>query len=176
MTHLLLKDGQLYADIDGQQLPVINGEIAFLDIGESEDWVFAEGDLYPWNGGAEVEERKVDFNVLDGWDYEKVVRLSLPDNKENSAHSYTEGSDYPEPECEKPITADRVYKGNNGWISVKDQMPEFGRWLLTFTWRGIVIASYFNDGFYALQINTPGIKMEVKDVSHWMPLPNPPIK
>ena len=31
-------------------------------------------------------------------------------DEENSAHGYTEGSDYPEPECEKPITADRVEK------------------------------------------------------------------
>jgi len=40
------------------------------------------GELYPWNGGAEVEEVKSDFNLVDGWEYQKVVRLSLPDNKD----------------------------------------------------------------------------------------------
>ena len=60
------------------------------------------------------------------------------------------------------------------WISVKERFPEVGRWNLVFSWRGPIIASYFKDGFYALQINQPGLKMEVDSVTHWMPLPEPP--
>jgi hypothetical protein len=60
------------------------------------------------------------------------------------------------------------------WISVKDQLPEIGRWNLVFSWMGPIIASYFKDGFYCMQLNQPGLKMAVSDVTHWMPLPEPP--
>lgn len=60
------------------------------------------------------------------------------------------------------------------WISIKDKTPDFGKWVLVFSWRGPIIASYFKNKFYALQIDQPGIRMQISDVTHWMPLPNPP--
>jgi hypothetical protein len=60
------------------------------------------------------------------------------------------------------------------WISVEDRKPEYGNWCLLFSWRGVVIGSYFTDRYYVMQLNAPGIQMEIDSVTHWMPLPQPP--
>lgn len=60
------------------------------------------------------------------------------------------------------------------WVSVKERLPEYGNWCLLFSWRGIVIGSYFRDRYYVMQINAPGIQMEIDSVTHWMPLLEPP--
>jgi hypothetical protein len=62
----------------------------------------------------------------------------------------------------------------NGWIDVKNQTPEYGKWCLLFSWRGIIIGSYFKDRYYAMQITEPGIQMKIEDVTHWQPLPGNP--
>jgi hypothetical protein len=124
MNYLLLKaDGKLYcADIPEQDknmstenyldskaeaitnaLEIVNPEIAmmrghFVGVDTTTHTTkytkMVVGELYPWNGGAEVERTyKEQFSFTEKDGYIDRVRLSLPNNNYK--------------ECEKPITADR---------------------------------------------------------------------
>ena len=77
----------------------------------------------------------------------------------SSAHSYTKGAE--------PVNED-------GWISVKDRLPEQGYWCLIYSWRGTMVASFWKNSWCFFQYNKAGITIELSDVSHWMPLPKPP--
>jgi len=56
------------------------------------------------------------------------------------------------------------------WISVKDRLPQYGHFVLFFTWRGAMIGSFWNDGWR----ERDGKHYYNSEVSHWMPLPEPP--
>lgn len=62
---------------------------------------------------------------------------------------------------------------NEGWISVKDRLPEMGHFILFFSWRGVRIGSFWpHDRTY--KITDTGFELPDKEVTHWMPLPSPP--
>ena len=56
----------------------------------------------------------------------------------------------------------------NGWISIKDRLPEAGSYVLVYLDFGygysITTNSYIKSGFVTCE----------KEVTHWMPLPEPP--
>jgi len=62
------------------------------------------------------------------------------------------------------------------WISVKDGLPESGFNVLTYN------GNYVHEGYFAYNKNKPrrnifyisGSKIESDDITHWMPLPEPP--
>lgn len=63
----------------------------------------------------------------------------------------------------------------NPWISVKDRLPIKGQWVLLFD--GIPpadIGRLDSDNKYFDLIGSFGEKTPLKDVTHWMPLPEPP--
>lgn len=60
------------------------------------------------------------------------------------------------------------------WISVKERLPDKGVWILFYSWRGILLGSFWDNYWHTQEINGPGLKMYLEQVSHWMPLPKPP--
>lgn len=56
-----------------------------------------------------------------------------------------------------------------GWISVKDRLPEMYGDYLTYTREGNVWPYFFSSGIFE---NTLGFSVDT--VTHWMPLPEPP--
>ena len=62
------------------------------------------------------------------------------------------------------------------WINVKDRLPEDNTDLLVFAsegWRGIFPAVYYRNTWQSSHILYDGM---LGNVTHWMPLPNPPLK
>jgi hypothetical protein len=53
------------------------------------------------------------------------------------------------------------------WISVKDELPEDGEYVLGYYYNGCDIFQ-FNGGFFLINLNRN------RDITHWQPLPNPP--
>lgn len=63
----------------------------------------------------------------------------------------------------------------NDWISVKDQQPKQGYWCMIYSWRGVLMASFWGSHWCLYNHNEPGVRIEISDVSHWQPLPvHPP--
>jgi len=56
-------------------LQVINPEV-FVNFFNRGLGTFKKNELITWSGSATVEEIKSDFNLIDGWEYQKVIRLS----------------------------------------------------------------------------------------------------
>ena len=52
------------------------------------------------------------------------------------------------------------------WIDVKHKMPNGGFDVLVFTDRNLIAFDYIVDGYFYRHFN----------VTHWMPLPKPPVK
>ena len=66
-----------------------------------------------------------------------------------------------------------------GWISVKDKLPEYGEYVLVFTEGCIAIGCLGEDRFGKNKWKSDGVDewgdVEIlKDVTHWMPLPDEP--
>jgi len=60
------------------------------------------------------------------------------------------------------------------WISVKDRLPEHAQMALVYVeWERMFDAWYANDVWY--ESNKDSKMMEFDGVTHWMPLPDPPI-
>lgn len=61
------------------------------------------------------------------------------------------------------------------WISVKDRMPDVGEWVLTFSEKALVdIEDFpFDIGYLRPDGEWRHIGWEY-EVTHWMPLPEPP--
>ena len=63
----------------------------------------------------------------------------------------------------------------DGWISVKDRLPEItintmSDWVLTFD----PVACRIDKSFYSIVTGWQAEHGEEMNVTHWMPLPNPP--
>ena len=70
--------------------------------------------------------------------------------------------------------ASTVSTARNGWISVKDRLPEVGERVLTLDKWGHIhdrMLYQFVDGF--ISFRPDGLKPGI-DVTHWMQLPEPP--
>tara|TARA_R100001377_G_scaffold68840_1_gene44102 strand:+ start:588 stop:914 length:327 start_codon:yes stop_codon:yes gene_type:complete len=80
-------------------------------------------------------------------------------------------------------TADIVNKLNQyesilaDWISVEDRLPnsELGEWVLVCAGGAINCMGYINHTFDHW-IYSPNHNIAIDDVTHWMPLPEPPTK
>lgn len=57
----------------------------------------------------------------------------------------------------------------SGWISVEESSPEVDRAVLVATWGGKIVT------IDALCQNGQWLKSQQKNVTHWMPLPEPPM-
>ena len=64
-----------------------------------------------------------------------------------------------------------------GWISVEDRLPnsERGEWVLVCAGGAINCMGYMNHTFDHW-IYSPNHNIAIDDVTHWMPLPEPPAK
>jgi hypothetical protein len=58
------------------------------------------------------------------------------------------------------------------WISVKDMLPVSGKINLVSNGKGVTTGSY--EDFYQEFILYNTVDRKIEDVTHWMPLPNPP--
>lgn len=58
----------------------------------------------------------------------------------------------------------------NGWVSVKDRLPEDTKQKIVFHKRGVSFA-YFSGNYWWSSI---GGRHSLDTVTHWMPLPEPP--
>lgn len=54
------------------------------------------------------------------------------------------------------------------WISVKDKLPEDDREYIVFNGNHALIATYWGDGEWIMD------SYAIRDVTHWMPLQEPP--
>lgn len=66
--------------------------------------------------------------------------------------------------------ADLLEQDVRGWISVKDKMPEYGRYLVTVVRDDGAVAVHtatYNDLGWWMHSNAG-------EITHWMPLPEPP--
>lgn len=62
------------------------------------------------------------------------------------------------------------------WISVKDRLPENDIWYLVCINRCLPFAATLSeDGIWQFE-DESGNEENCTDVTHWMPLPEPPIK
>jgi hypothetical protein len=60
-----------------------------------------------------------------------------------------------------------------GWISVKDDLPKkFGEPCIVYNGCSVQYGDYYSDGIWY----TPDCyeSEEIRDVTHWMPMPEPP--
>ena len=58
------------------------------------------------------------------------------------------------------------------WISVKDRLPKYPRWYLVNIWGWVTLAWYGAKGW----IDIHGGVAEPEEITHWMPLPKPPME
>lgn len=75
---------------------------------------------------------------------------------------------------EPDATEPEIYslkKTGNHWISVKDKMPEDNYQKIVFHNRGVSFAHYDGNNW----ISSIGKRHYLKTVTHWMPLPMPPV-
>ncbi|EIJ3709777.1 DUF551 domain-containing protein [Escherichia coli] len=96
----------------------------------------------------------------------------LYDDPLELAKAIRKGPDMPEFDGPTPVTPD-------GWISCSDRMPEDTKMLLAFS-QGEIVAAYWNwvvnpidyKKYRAFTYLSGNI---LDDVTHWMPLPEPPL-
>lgn len=59
----------------------------------------------------------------------------------------------------------------SGWVKVENGLPEIYTTCLTFSHNEIIMSIYLNDGVWEDEQTAL-----IHDVTHWMPLPEPPPK
>jgi len=80
------------------------------------------------------------------------------------------------------MTEDEIYKlrmyqaDELMWSRVEDELPKDSGLVLTFDKISVWCAIYFHDTnkFESLEGDRYGESWEIKNISHWMPLPEPP--
>ncbi len=68
---------------------------------------------------------------------------------------------------------------NNGWVSVEDRLPEYGKETLWYHPNGTYLIDFLiegDDNEHILGGYNADSQMVFSPVTHWMPLPEPPIK
>lgn len=96
----------------------------------------------------------------------------LYDDPLELAKAIRKGPDMPEFDGPAPVTPD-------GWISCSDRMPEDTKMLLAFS-QGKIVAAYWNwvinpIDYKKYRAFTYLSGYILDDVTHWMPLPEPPL-
>ncbi|EHX2747154.1 DUF551 domain-containing protein [Escherichia coli] len=107
----------------------------------------------------------------DGWNACRVAMLQAGNFRENKNSSTNNFREISETSTRSPITLD-------GWISCTERMPEDTKMLLAFS-QGEIVAAYWNwvvnpidyKKYRAFTYLSGNI---LDDVTHWMPLPEPP--
>ena len=66
----------------------------------------------------------------------------------------------------------------NEWISVEDRLPESaGEWVLVYADGAYNCIGYtLQAGFHDWCSNRDGLNVCIEDITHWQPLPEPPVK
>ena len=59
------------------------------------------------------------------------------------------------------------------WISVKDRLPETGKRVLTYADNGAMFAAHL-DGYWYIDTGEMYYSTPLANITHWMPLPEPP--
>lgn len=74
----------------------------------------------------------------------------------------------------KAITKLSQLSSKNGWLTCNDTMPPDGEYILIFDGRKVLQAIYYKsiNGYWI----SGDLFIEGKDITHWMPLPDPPVK
>ena len=106
-----------------------------------------------------------------GWNDCREAMLQSGNFRENKDSSTNNFRKIPEASTSSPVTPD-------GWISCSDRMPEDTKMLLAFS-QGEIVAAYWNwvmspidyKKYRAFTYLSGNI---LDDVTHWMPLPEPP--
>lgn len=64
----------------------------------------------------------------------------------------------------------------NNWISVEERLPElWGPWVLVTDGKGVGIGKTIESDCGNIYLSETGsIILETADITHWMPLPDPP--
>ncbi|RRN28767.1 DUF551 domain-containing protein [Escherichia coli] len=107
-----------------------------------------------------------------GWNDCREAMLQSGNFRENKDSSTNNFRKIPEASTSSPVTPD-------GWISCSDRMPEDTKMLLAFS-QGEIVAAYWNwvvnpinyKKYRAFTYLSGNI---LDDVTHWMPLPEPPL-
>ncbi|EOT5405884.1 DUF551 domain-containing protein [Escherichia coli] len=107
-----------------------------------------------------------------GWNDCREAMLQSGNFRENKDSSTNNFRKIPEASTSSPVTPD-------GWISCSDRMPEDTKMLLAFS-QGEIVAAYWNwvvnpidyKKYRAFTYLSGNI---LDDVTHWMPLPDPPL-
>lgn len=72
-----------------------------------------------------------------------------------------------------PLAACKICGRPDGWISVKDNLPDTVRTVIIYTRWGCVRSGWYNP---ELQVWFSIYGIEIKSVTHWRALPDPPRK
>lgn len=60
------------------------------------------------------------------------------------------------------------------WISVKEKLPNKNRRVLFYSKNKIIVLGFFSDDGWTEESSEGICKLNYRNVTHWMPLPNPP--
>ncbi|EFF9348588.1 DUF551 domain-containing protein [Escherichia coli] len=106
-----------------------------------------------------------------GWNDCREAMLQSGNFRENKDSSTNNFRKIPEASTSSPVTPD-------GWISCSDRMPEDTKMLLAFS-QGEIVAAYWNwvvnpIDYKKYRAFTYLSGYILDDVTHWMPLPEPP--
>ncbi|HHQ8951402.1 TPA: DUF551 domain-containing protein [Escherichia coli] len=118
-----------------------------------------------------MSDQLMAFGYVKGWNACRAAMLHAGNFRKNANSSTNNFREIAETSTNSPVTPD-------GWISCSDLMPEDTKMLLAFS-QGEIVAAYWNwvvnpidyKKYRAFTYLSGNI---LDDVTHWMPLPEPP--